>query len=335
MTDLPRVAGRDHAEDDHGEGRKERGLEHAQQSGCRDDDKGREHGAHDHRLVASERRDPFEGSDGEEVAAVTPARREVRRTEHQQHVARTEDDVAELRVDALAGAMDGHDRRFVPGAKADLLEGRARERRARPDHDLEELSSRVVVDDREVWLRRGAQPRDPLEIDDPVDVAGEHEARAATQHAVGRNRRDGARLVVELDEIDALEVAQAGLGDGPPDERAPRGDDHLHRERSRGDVLARSPARRDEAGGDQDQERDTSDRDREAHGGDLEQVEGRASESVRRPDITTFVVVPMAVTSPPSRTAAFSAIRYHDGDRLLRRAHADTCGATMPISGVL
>ena len=101
--------------------------------------------------------------------------------------------------------MDGHDRRFVP-AEADLLEGRAHERRARSDHDLEELSSRVVVDDREVGLRRGAQPRDPLEVDDPVHVPGEHEARAATKHAVRRDGRHGARLVVELDEIDALEV---------------------------------------------------------------------------------------------------------------------------------
>ena len=62
---------------------------------------------------------------------------------------------------------------------------------------------------------------------------------------------------------------------------------------------------------------------------------GARPESVHRPDITTFVVVPMAVTSPPRRTAALSAIRYHDGDRLLRRAHAETCGATIPMSGVL
>ena len=57
--------------------------------------------------------------------------------------------------------------------------------------------------------------------------------------------------------------------------------------------------------------------------------------SVSSPDITTFVVVPIAVTTPPSSTAALSAIRYHDGDRPVRRAQAETCGATMPMSGVL
>ena len=51
--------------------------------------------------------------------------------------------------------------------------------------------------------------------------------------------------------------------------------------------------------------------------------------------MTTLVVVPIAVTTPPRSTAAFSAIRYQDGDRLLRRDHADTCGATIPMIGVL
>ncbi len=48
------------------------------------------------------------------------------------------------------------------------------------------------------------QPRDVLQVDDPVDVAGEHQPIVALEDVVGGHRHDHALVTIDLHQVHAL-----------------------------------------------------------------------------------------------------------------------------------
>ena len=179
---------------------------------------------------------PVEGRDHQEVAPVERARAEGGAGEHQQHVADAQDDLAELaRRPARSARWIAIDRAAVAPAEADLLQGAARRAPSPARPRPRRAGGRWPSPPPAKWRSSAdARPAHLLQVEHPADVAREREPVARGEDLVGAHRRDPVAVALDLDQVDALQVAQAALGDAlAGDAAASSVDDHLDRELAR------------------------------------------------------------------------------------------------------
>src|SRR5919106_2331064 len=151
---------------------------------------------------------------------------EVRVSEHQQQITGAQADVAELAGDRLAGPVDGDHGSAVAGAKTRFLESRIHERRPLAYNDLVEGTAGMLAYRLEVSMRGRHKPRHLLQVEDSRHVSAKRQPIPGLQNLLGRDRRDGPVVPLDLDEEDTLQLPQPRVSDRSTHQRA--GLEHLH-----------------------------------------------------------------------------------------------------------
>ncbi len=160
---------------------------------------------------------------------------EVRTGGQQQRVAAAQHDIADPSAEAAAAAMHGDDRCVIHRPEVRVADVLADQGRGARDHRLGQPAVVAARPDEIASLRIGrGHARDPLQVHDRIDHAGERQFVLRLQDLVGPDRRDDPFVADDLDEEQAGEVAKAGLLNGLADQAAVRLNAHVDQ------VLART-----------------------------------------------------------------------------------------------